>query len=388
MKFIFTYIYLFLLLSALSYAQNSKDNIDEIKANIAIEQKQQDEQAQKAIEAARILAKLQDNIRDHAKKSQQIEFDIIELQQERTQLLQQHDKILVFFNDNKDDFIHRLAALKALKKQGTSILPIILYPGSPIDSLRAQNLLKYAVPDLLRDMGKYRELLYDISITIENITQKDMLLQAQQIKLNNSKRDLENDMAQRAAILANHQEKLAQSALRVKELNQKLSDLNKLVTEISKPKPPTTDQTETEDMIDLVELRAFPDTRSLLSPVVGRVTKAYGQSLGKTQHTRAVTLKALPEAQIIAPYDGEIAFAGEFKNLGNVIIIEHIGGYHSVIVGASTYYVYIGQKVTAGEPIGRLNKQNTDIQYELRRDGQPINPLAWINKAHIKLAKQ
>ncbi len=75
---------------------------------------------------------------------------------------------------------------------------------------------------------------------------------------------------------------------------------------------------------------------------------------------------------------GEIRFAGTFKNFGNMIIIEHEGGYHSLVAGLARIDTVVGQKVAPGEPVGVLpsgNPENpAEVYYELRLNGRPVNP--------------
>ena len=76
-----------------------------------------------------------------------------------------------------------------------------------------------------------------------------------------------------------------------------------------------------------------------------------------------------------------MVFAGAFKGYGQLLIIEHGEGYHSLLAGLSRIDNTIGQQVLSGEPAGIMGnpKKGPPILYvELRRNGQPINPLPWL----------
>ena len=63
------------------------------------------------------------------------------------------------------------------------------------------------------------------------------------------------------------------------------------------------------------------------------------------------------------------------------MIIDHGQGYHSLLAGLARIDTVIGQWVLAGEPVGvmgREAKEKPVLYVELRRDGQPINPLPWL----------
>jgi murein hydrolase activator len=74
-----------------------------------------------------------------------------------------------------------------------------------------------------------------------------------------------------------------------------------------------------------------------------------------------------------------VVFAGPFRGYGQLLIIEHSEGYHSLMAGMGRIDTSVGARVLAGEPIGAMAEDGTPSLYvELRRDGQPINPLPWL----------
>jgi septal ring factor EnvC (AmiA/AmiB activator) len=76
--------------------------------------------------------------------------------------------------------------------------------------------------------------------------------------------------------------------------------------------------------------------------------------------------------------DGDIRYVGAFKGYGNMVIIEHSGGYHSLIAGFDTTTTSVGHRVTKGEPLGSLIKKSNfgapRLYYELRRHGKVVDP--------------
>ncbi|MBI3444037.1 MAG: peptidoglycan DD-metalloendopeptidase family protein, partial [Magnetospirillum sp.] len=85
-------------------------------------------------------------------------------------------------------------------------------------------------------------------------------------------------------------------------------------------------------------------------------------------------------AQVIAPFDGHVAFAGPFRGYGLLLIIEHSEGYHTLLAGMSQIDCAVGQKLLAGEPVGIMGQDDSkpNLYVELRRNGQPVNPLPWL----------
>ena len=130
--------------------------------------------------------------------------------------------------------------------------------------------------------------------------------------------------------------------------------------------------------------RSFAKARGTMPfPVAGALAQRYGaatQAAGEAGLlAKGITITARPGAQVVAPFDGLVAFAGPFRGYGQLLIIEHSEGYHTLLAGMGHIDATVGQRVLAGEPIGVMENQGAPALYvELRRDGQPINPLPWL----------
>jgi len=114
-------------------------------------------------------------------------------------------------------------------------------------------------------------------------------------------------------------------------------------------------------------------------PVTGVLKIRFGQNdgLGTTSH--GVTVIARPGATVTAPSAGTVRFAGPFRSYKEILILEHPGGYLSLIAGMARINAAVGTKVGAGEPIGVMDDRadaRPELYYELRRNGQFIDPEA------------
>ena len=116
-------------------------------------------------------------------------------------------------------------------------------------------------------------------------------------------------------------------------------------------------------------------------PAVGRLIGLYGQASATGLTRKGIVIETRAGAQVVAPHGGRVVFAGRFRGYGQLLIIEHGEGYHSLLAGLARIDNAIGQMVSTGEPIGVMGKPNgkkPTLYVELRRDGQPINPLPWL----------
>lgn len=127
-------------------------------------------------------------------------------------------------------------------------------------------------------------------------------------------------------------------------------------------------------------LRPMTKMRGLMPlPARGRIVARYGQQIGVSGTRKGIEIQTRERAQVIAPADGVVAFAGSFRGYGLLLIMEHGGGYHTLLSGLGHIDVAVGQRLLMGEPVGVMSSEDTPTLYlELRHDGQPINPMPWL----------
>ena len=106
----------------------------------------------------------------------------------------------------------------------------------------------------------------------------------------------------------------------------------------------------------------------------GAIVTGFGEQLDDGRRSAALVIAPQPDAAILAPHAGKIAFAGSLKGYGRVVIIEHGGGWTTVIAGLADASVVRGDQVSAGAPVGRAPSADPAIRLELRQNGTPVPP--------------
>jgi len=114
---------------------------------------------------------------------------------------------------------------------------------------------------------------------------------------------------------------------------------------------------------------------AFLLPVQGRIVAGFGAQLPGAPVSRGIGIGARSGAQAVAPGAGRIVFAGPYAGYGQIAIIDHGGGWTSLITGLAQLGVRVGDQVLAGSPLGTAGMGRPVVSMELRRDGQPVNPL-------------
>lgn len=164
------------------------------------------------------------------------------------------------------------------------------------------------------------------------------------------------------------------------------------------PPPPARQAAPEPDDDENVKLAA------LSLPARGRIVGRFGETTESGAPRRGIVIATRAGAQVTAPAAGRVVFAGPFKGYGQLLIIAHSGGYHSLLSGFADIDASVGQRVVAGEPVGRMGSAERSgearpqdaragtagegggpgLYVELRHKGDPVNPLPWLAQGDRK----
>lgn len=113
-------------------------------------------------------------------------------------------------------------------------------------------------------------------------------------------------------------------------------------------------------------------------PVIGDIVTGLGEISRSGYRSRGLSIAVQPDAQIVAPAAGRIAYSGRYRGYDNIIIIEHEQGWTSLITNMAMTSVEVGDNVVQGAPVGRSGSEDPIVTVELRRNGRPIDIAALI----------
>ncbi len=115
-------------------------------------------------------------------------------------------------------------------------------------------------------------------------------------------------------------------------------------------------------------------------PAQGRVVANFVPQQGK----KGIDIAGHQGSKIVAASSGVVAYAGSgLKGYGNLIIIKHENNYLTAYGHNSRNLVREGQKIKAGQVIaemGMIDRKFWGVHFEIRKAGQPVNPLNYLQK--------
>lgn len=126
-------------------------------------------------------------------------------------------------------------------------------------------------------------------------------------------------------------------------------------------------------------------TSQPINPVSGKVVAKFGEKRtvqGKTDRWQGTVFSVNGDEGVHAVRSGKVVFADYLRGYGNLIVLDHGGGYYSVYGNNATLEKDIGDQVKAGETISRVGKKEGAVSvlyFEVRHNGKPIDPTPWLN---------
>lgn len=81
---------------------------------------------------------------------------------------------------------------------------------------------------------------------------------------------------------------------------------------------------------------------------------------------------------VLSSASGTVKKIGSMRGFGNYIVIAHKGRYSTVYANLDRISVASGDRVAAGNTIGRINSSNQKLHFQIDLEGKPENPLKYL----------
>ncbi|WP_316979131.1 murein hydrolase activator EnvC family protein [Shumkonia mesophila] len=322
----------------------------------------------------------------------------------------------------RTQFDRALMALQRIARHPPEAL--IVQPMAASDVVRSAILLRAAVPEIERRTEALRAELAEIGTIRQAASQRRVELAAATEGLKAERRRLDGLVGRKSALKRQADAESRAAAVRVDALAGEARDLRDLLAKIEEEgrrrdaerqaraaeekarrererekakvaaltpatpvaPPPAAERAPAEsgDLIPISKARG-----KLPFPVVGHLVGRYGQTTDAGLTRKGISIETRIGAQVVTPYDGLVVYAGQFRGYGQILILEHGEGYHTLLAGLTRIDTVPGQWLAAGEPVGVMESADRGIPVlymELRRNGQPINPLPWLASQKDKVS--
>ena len=318
------------------------------------------------------LKKLEHNIIPVAEEIQSVEKELLSIEDRITTNLLKQTQLKKLLQQNQKILSDSLIAAVRLKRLPTETL--FLQASSPLQTAQTAMILERTVPQLKDRMDNLSAHYKELAALQKSLDQEKEQQKTELANLEIKQKEIKKLISQRQRYIVVTQKNIDQAEKKAQQFSKEAKNLKDLVEKVreknkkaaqkaiqKKPAPPVISEKNQHNW-----------------PVAGIVTVQYGSKDTLGAKVQGIKIKTRPSALVTAPMSGTVRFAGPFKRYGQLVILEHAGGWHSLISGLNNLDVVAGQSIKNGEPIGSMSSENHSegllLYYELRYKGNPVNP--------------
>lgn len=276
-----------------------------------------------------------------------------------------------------------IAALQSMARR-PAVLSVV-QPGSTDDLVHVRAVLGTVTPviaartaDVRAAIARTRALRLESADAVAALRAGREHYQAEQLalaRIEGENRLRSRDLGRSALIESDRAIALGEQARDIVDLMDQLSDAAAVrgdLEKLSGPLPRPVLPGSAAEPVDPPIGRSARQPYRL--PLSGDVVRGFGEVSDAGVRSRGITLVAWPGAQAVAPAAGRVVYAGAFRDYGKIVIIDHGGGWTTLVTGLSRVTVAVGARLNQGSPIGRApDGDGGEITIELRRRDVPVD---------------
>ena len=130
--------------------------------------------------------------------------------------------------------------------------------------------------------------------------------------------------------------------------------------------------------------RAFQTLKGKLKlPVRGELQGRFGSPREDGGVTwKGLFIKAENGHAVHAVADGQVVYADWLRGFGNLLIVDHGGGYMSLYGNNESLLKHVGDVTQSGETVASVGSSGgaleSGVYFELRHEGKPFDPMKWV----------
>ena len=294
-----------------------------------------------------------------------------------------------------------LAALQRIGRRPPAAL--ISRPEDALQSIRTAMVLGAVLPEMRHEV---EALVSDLSALValrkKIDTERDQL-KTEMASLDGEQTRMTALVEERQKQQGEHETALEAERARAGNLGHQVDNLKDLIAKLEQGLDPATREAREAARSDsrpalsafrdpgrLAPAVAFASLRGQVPiPVNGVKLKEFGTPDANGGAEKGVSIATRAGAQVTAPADGWVVYAGSFRSYGQLLILNVGGGYHVLLAGMDRISVDLGQFVLTGEPVAVMGNgshiaailatgSSQPVLYvEFRKDGVPVDPGPW-----------
>ena len=303
---------------------------------------------------------------------------------ELAELARDRASLLVSLGEKQDVLSELLAGLQRLEENPPPAL--VVEPDDILSALRGAMLLGTIVPELRAEAdGLMAEL--DRLKQLEAVIGERKTAVAEEItRLEMARADLGGLVARKKELVGRGNADLETERQRIAALGEKAKSLKQLLADLAAERKLADDEAARKFAVEERERRrqeelqrkprmVFAEAKGKLAfPAQGQIMRRFGDADGLGGEAQGLMIATRTGAQVTAPADGKVEFAGPFRSYGQVLILSPGSGYRVLLAGMEKVTANVGEFLRAGEPVGEMGGGPASVTLfgDVVRDGRPV----------------
>ncbi|MBI4190053.1 MAG: peptidoglycan DD-metalloendopeptidase family protein [Betaproteobacteria bacterium] len=201
------------------------------------------------------------------------------------------------------------------------------------------------------------------------------------------RRRLEAEKRARRQVLVKVSRQIEKQRREISTLKRDENRLSRLVEQLSRMLSRARPRTQRNERLPDASGDGSPFTQlkgRLSLPVRGELKNRFGSPREDSGLSWKGLFIAAPVGQEVkAIAAGRVVFADWLRGFGNLLIVDHGGGYMSLYGNNESLYKQVGEATRGGETVAAVGNSggNTDsgLYFEIRHQGKAFDPLGWVN---------
>jgi septal ring factor EnvC (AmiA/AmiB activator) len=285
--------------------------------------------------------------------------------------------IFASLGEKQDVLSELLAGLQRLEQNPPPAL--VVEPNDVLAALRGAMMFGTIVPELREEADALARDLARLEQLGAGIKARKAAIGVEIASLEASLNDLTRLIERKKELVASGNTELAGERQRAKQLAGQAKNLKQLMENLAAERAKQVAAEENSRHKKEAALQqprlAFAGIRGKLAfPAQGQIIKHFGDGDGLGGRILGTAIATRDNAQVTAPADGQVEFAGPFRSYGEVLILNPGGGYHILLAGMGTITAGTGEFLRAGEPVGQMGNGPSSVTLlgEGVQDGRPV----------------
>jgi septal ring factor EnvC (AmiA/AmiB activator) len=386
------------LLSSDVFAQTQRDEYRKLQQELRIQKQKLDSVRRVERSAIEELRKTTAELKDIEDQLSKQRGNINRTQGNISKLQKDINNIQADLNLQYSLLKKRLRVLQRVSREEDAFLIIL----SGKDMSQILRLIRYIEDIAAYDhaiIDKYKETVTVLSKKQEELRSLFLKLKSKEAKLAKLEKDLKERKREREVLLVSARKERRSYERAIREMEEASKRLKRIIQEAERRerelrarelqerrrlrKDPPARQERTHPEGEFVRLRG-----RLPWPVHGSIATQFGSQIDPLFNLpvfrSGIHIRADRGAPVRAVHEGKVVFADKFQGYGQLVIISHGDGYHTLYGNLSRIFFQNGAIIKENAIIGEAGESSAlginGVYFEIRHKGKPLDPQQWLRR--------